>query len=96
MVLVALRTQSQGIADADGVTGSDNYIDVCYADANGNLVTGDVGDEVRVSVRYKHDFVTGFTSIFNTSMSGIDINANASARVEQPLAEFGLSQQNVL
>jgi len=79
--------QSQGIADPAGVTGSDNYIDVCYANANGNGVTGDVGDEVRVSVRYKHDFVTGFTSLFNTSMSSIDIDANASARVEQPVAD---------
>ncbi len=76
--------QSQGIADAAGATGSDNYIDVCYADANGNGF-GDVGEEVRVDVRYKHPFVTGFTSFFNLGLAPIVMEPSASARIEQPL-----------
>lgn len=76
--------QSQGIADAAGATNSDNYIDVCYVDANSNGF-GDVGEEVRIDVRYVHDFVTGFTSFFSPSLLSIEMKPSASARIEQPL-----------
>ena len=74
--------QSQGIADAGGAPGSDNYVDVCYEDANANGVVGDVGDSVRVSIHYRHDFVTGFTSMLDASPGSIDMVASGSARVE--------------
>ena len=74
--------QSQGIADATGLPDSDNFIEVCYEDANSNGFVGDVGDNVQVSVHYKHDFVTGFTEIFNTSLSSIVMTPSANARLE--------------
>lgn len=76
-------SQSQGIADATGTVGSDNYIDVCYEDANGNGTVGDVGDNVRVQAHYVHDFVTGFTAFFNTELASITINPSANSRVER-------------
>ena len=84
--IVALTaSQSQGIADEDGAAGTDNYVVVCYADSNGNGVLGDAGDDVRVHVHYRHDFVTGFTSLFDLSTGGIDMDPVASARVERPI-----------
>ncbi len=74
--------QSQGIADAGGAVGSDNYIDVCYSDQNGNGRLGDRGDGVEVRVRYQHDFVTGFTGLISLDQSGIAMNPRASARLE--------------
>ena len=76
-------SQSQGIADAAGVSGSDNYIEVCYEDANGNGTLGDVGDSVRVRAHYVHDFVTGFTGFLNMSLAGITMEPSASARLER-------------
>ena len=78
-------SQSQGIADASGVSGSENYIEVCYEDSNGNGSLGDVGDNVRVRIHYRHDFVTGFTAIFDTSVASVDMEPSARARVEQPV-----------
>ena len=78
-------SQSQGIADATGVSESGNYIEVCYVDSNGNGSLGDVGDNVRVRIHYRHDFVTGFTAIFDTSLASVDMKPSASARVEQPV-----------
>ena len=69
-------TQSQGIAGAAD-------IEVCYEDTNGNFTLGDVGDNVRVQAHYFHDFVTGFTGFFNTSLVGIAMDPSASARLEQ-------------
>jgi Flp pilus assembly protein TadG len=77
--------QSQGIADGAGVPGAGNYIDVCYDDANGNGTVGDVGDNVQVRVHYQHDFVTGFTSMFDSDIASIDMNPASSARVERPV-----------
>ena len=76
-------SQSQGIADPAGAPGSGNYIVVCYEDANGNGTLGDVGDNVRVQAHYFHDFVTGFTGFFNTSLVGIAMDPSASARLER-------------
>lgn len=75
--------QSQGIADESGAPGSDNYIEVCYEDANGNGSLGDVGDNVRVRVHYRHDFVTGFTALVDASLASIEMEPSASARVER-------------
>lgn len=75
--------QSQGIADPLGMVGSDNYIEVCYEDANANGTLGDVGDNVRVRAHYVHDFVTGFTSFFNTPLASIEMNPSANARLER-------------
>lgn len=77
--------QAQGIADENGIAGSDNYIEVCYEDSNGNGSLGDVGDSVRVRIHYRHDFVTGFTAFYDTSLASIDMDPGASARVEQPV-----------
>jgi hypothetical protein len=76
--------QSQGIADGDGLAGSANYVDVCYEDANGNGEIGDVGDNVQVRVHYVHDFVTGFTAVFDLSLANIQMDPRSSARVERP------------
>jgi len=84
-----IADQSQGIADASGGAGGDNYIEVCYEDANGNGTTGDEGDNVQVRVHYTHDFVTGFTEIFDTSLASIAMNPSASARVEHSLPGIG-------
>lgn len=75
--------QSQDIVDGTGAAGSDNYIDVCYEDSNGNGMPGDVGDNVRLGIHYRHDFVTGFTAFFNMSLASIDMDPSASARVER-------------
>lgn len=75
-------SQSQGIADANGAVGSDNYVDVCYSDQNGNGRLGDRGDSVEVRVRYRHDFVTGFTGLISFDQTGIAMNPRASARLE--------------
>ena len=77
--------QSQGMADEAGVPGAGSYIDVCYDDANGNGTVGDVGDNVQVRVHYQHDFVTGFTSMFDSDIASIDMNPASSARVERPV-----------
>ena len=66
--------QSQGIADANAPAGSNRSIAVCQA-----------GSSVRVSVTYTHDFVTGFTSIFDTSVGSIQMDPKAEARIEQAI-----------
>lgn len=66
--------QSQGIVAPASVG-------VCYENRNGGPL-GDAGDSVRVSIQYTHDFVTGFTAFFNTSLASIVMNPIASARVE--------------
>ena len=68
--------QSQYVAEA---------VSLCYRDTNGNDDLGDTGDEIRVTVHYDHDFVTGFTSIFDPGFASINLDASASARVEQRL-----------
>ncbi|MEX0786108.1 MAG: TadE/TadG family type IV pilus assembly protein [Dehalococcoidia bacterium] len=65
---------SQGIADAGAPEGTNGAVNVC-AD----------GDGVNVSIEYTHDFVTGFTSIFDLSIGNIVMNPKAAARIEQPL-----------
>jgi len=79
-------SQSQGIADGAGVPGAASYVDICYDDANANGTLGDVGDNVQVRVHYRHDFVTGFTSLFDTGLASIDMNPTSSARVERAAA----------
>jgi hypothetical protein len=74
--------QSQGIADETGVVGSDNYIEVCYEDANDNSIVGDKGDNVQVRVHYLHDFVSGFTDIYDTALASLAMDPSGSARVE--------------
>ena len=74
------EAQSQGIADASGT--EHNYIEVCYEDANGSGTLGDIGDNVEVRVHYRHDFVTGFTAIINSTLANIDLNPRSSARLE--------------
>jgi len=86
-ILALTASQSQGIVEAGG-DGEDG-IAVCYADRNGNDVLGDAGDDVRVQIRYEHDFVTGFTSLFNLSTGSIVMEPEASARVERPLEGGG-------
>lgn len=68
--------QAQGIVDVGD-------IEVCYDEANASGTLGDAGDNVQVRVHYRHDFVTGFTSMFDTDLAGIDMNPTSSARVER-------------
>lgn len=75
--------QSQGIADDVGLPGADSYVDVCYEDTNGNGTVGDVGDNVSVRAHYRHDLVTGFTAMIDSSLTAIDMNPSSSARVER-------------
>jgi hypothetical protein len=44
---------------------------------------GDEGDRVEVRVHYRHDFVTGFTGLIQSSLASIDLDPRASARVER-------------
>ena len=72
-VRVYMQGQSQGMVNPTANSGDNGYTNVCY-DTNGG---------VQVSITYTHDFVTGFTSIFNTSVASITMNPDARARVEQ-------------
>ncbi len=68
-----MEGRSQGMVDPDANLGENGYTEVCY----------DADDGVRVDITYTHDFVTGFTSIFDVGIANIPMNADATARVEQ-------------
>ena len=72
-VRVYMQGQSQGIVNPAANPGENGYSVVCY----------DAESGVQVGITYTHDFVTGFTSIFNMSVAGITMNPEARARVEQ-------------
>ena len=84
----ALTTGSPALlADVQGYTSDQSQgismnVTVCYENTNGGPL-GDVGDNVRVSIQYTHDFVTGFTAIFDTDVASIVMNPSASARIER-------------
>ena len=75
-VRLYMQGQSQGVVDPAAGPGENGYTEVCY-DADGG---------VQVGITYTHDFVTGFTSIFSTSVGSITMNPEARARVEQAVA----------
>lgn len=74
-------SQSQGIANAAGTV--NNNIEVCYVNSNPLNPLGDVGDNVRVHIHYRYDFVTGVMTWINSSLGHIDMDPVANARVEQ-------------
>ena len=83
-----------GSALADGAPSTEPMV-VAYTMAQGQGIPDSVEvcyageEEVRVTVRYVHDFVTGFTSIFDPGFANINMDAVASARVEQLLDGVG-------
>jgi Flp pilus assembly protein TadG len=61
-------------------------VPVCYDDANNDGVYGDIGDNVKVGINYTYDFVTGFTSLIDSSIGNIVMNPRSTARVEHMAA----------
>ena len=68
--------QSQGIASATAPAGTNGSIAVCRVGTSG----------IKVSIAYTHSFVTGFTSLFNTSVGNIVMNPAGNARIERSLS----------
>ena len=75
---------SQGVLEHDD-------IDICYVDANGNGVAGNVGDYVRVSATFVYDFSPGSGGLlpaFGVDPSSLSITMapSAEARLEGSVA----------
>lgn len=68
-----MEGQSQGMVDPGAVDGENGYTEVCYDNDGG----------VQVGITYTHDFVTGFTAIFDLGIPNIRMDVDAAARVEQ-------------
>lgn len=72
---IVAYTMSQAQDAPDSVT-------VCYDNSNANGVLGDIGDNVKITVNYSYDFVTGFTSMIDAPGT-IQMDPSASARLER-------------
>lgn len=75
------QIKAQAVAQAQDIVGAGD-VGVTYDEVNGAPGIG-VGDNVTVTLNYTYDFVTGFTSLFDSSIGSIEMHASASARVER-------------
>jgi Flp pilus assembly protein TadG len=73
--------KAEAVAQAQGIV-APGQVGVTYEDMDGNGTIG-AGDNVTVTLNYTYDFVTGFASLFGTSIGSIEMHASASARVER-------------